>query len=47
MTKVFPYGAMKVSHMEKCIFKVNEQQLKLYFGGNIEKAKTNIVFKPE
>ena len=47
MTKVFPYGAVEVSHLEKGVFKVNRQRLKLYFGGNIEKVKTNIVLKLE
>ena len=47
MTKVFLYGAMEVSHSKKGIVKVNRQWLKMYFGGNIEKAKTNIMFKLE
>ena len=47
MTKVFLYGAMEVSHLKKGIVKVNRPWLKLYFGGNIEKEKTNIMLKPE
>ena len=47
MTKVFPYGVVEVSHSKKGIFKLNRQRLKLYFGGNIEKVKTNIVLNLE
>ena len=37
MTKVFPYGAVEVSHDTKGTFKVNGQRLKHYIGGNFQK----------
>ena len=42
VTKVFPYGAMEVSHNTKGTFKVNGQILKHYIGSNFEKEKTSI-----
>ena len=42
VTKVFPYGAVEVSHDTKDTFKVNGQRLKLYTGGNFQKEKTSI-----
>ena len=42
VTKVFPYGAVEVSHDTKDTFKVNGQRLKHYIGGNFQKEKTSI-----
>ncbi|XP_039144039.1 uncharacterized protein LOC120281229 [Dioscorea cayenensis subsp. rotundata] len=43
ITKVFPYGVVEINQPEKGAFKVNGQRLKLYFEGNFDKDKTNIV----
>ena len=36
MTKVFPHGAIEVTHFENVTFKVIGQRLKLYFEDNIK-----------
>ena len=36
MKKVFPYGAVEVTHPEKGTFKVNGQMLKKYLGGEFD-----------
>ena len=33
VVQVFPYGGVKIMHLEKGQFKVNAQRLKPYFGG--------------
>ena len=43
VTKVFPYGAVEVTHPEKGIFKVNGQRLKQYLGGDLNKDKTTVI----
>ena len=42
MTQVFPYGGAEIMHPEKGTFKVNTQQLKLYFGGEFHASKQAI-----
>ena len=42
MTQVFPYGGAEIMHLEKGTFKVNTQQLKLYFGGEFNASKQAI-----
>ena len=39
MTRVFPYGGVEIMHPEKGSFKVNEQRLKPYFGGDFHASK--------
>ena len=43
VTKVFPYGAVEVTHPEKGTFKVNGQRLKQYLGGDLNKDKTTVI----
>ncbi|KAL5554234.1 hypothetical protein UlMin_041635 [Ulmus minor] len=42
VTKVFPYGAVEISHETKGIFKVNGQRLKPYFDGEFNKQKDSL-----
>ena len=42
MTQVFPQGGAEIMHLEKGTFKVNTQQLKPYFGGEIHANKQTI-----
>ena len=39
VTQVFPYDGVEIVHPEKGSFKVNEQQLKPYFGGDFHARK--------
>ncbi|KAL5540817.1 hypothetical protein UlMin_043787 [Ulmus minor] len=42
VTKVFPYGAVEISHETKGTFKVNGQRLKPYFDGEFNKQKDSL-----
>ncbi|XP_022864749.1 uncharacterized protein LOC111384666 [Olea europaea var. sylvestris] len=42
IAKNFPHGAVEIHHEEKENFKVNEQRLKPYFGGDFSKEKSSI-----
>ena len=42
ITKVFPFGAVEVTHPEKGTFKVNGQRLKLYIDGGVLDPKVTI-----
>ena len=42
VTQVFPHGEVEIMHPEKGTFKVNTQQLKPYFGGEIHANKQTI-----
>ena len=42
MTQVLPYGGMEIMHLEKGSFKINEQLLKPYFGGDFHASKQAI-----
>ena len=42
ITKVFPFGAVEVTHPDKGTFKVNGQRLKLYFDGGVLDPKVTI-----
>ncbi|KAL5571659.1 hypothetical protein UlMin_021256 [Ulmus minor] len=42
VTKVFPYGAVEISHETKGTFKVNGQRLKHYFDGEFNKQKDSL-----
>ena len=39
VVQVFPYGGVKLMHLEKGRLKVNAQRLKLYFGGEFHTGK--------
>ena len=41
--KVFPHGAVEVTHEEKGTFKVNGQHLKPYLNGGVDNKKTIIL----
>ena len=41
VVEVFPYGAVQIQNNKSEIFKVNGQQLKLYFGDEISPAISN------
>ena len=41
ITKVFPFGAIKVTHPTKGTFKVNSQRLKPYVDGSYDKLKAS------
>ena len=43
VTQVFPHGGAEIMHPEKGTFKVNTQQLKPYFGGEIHANKQTIL----
>ena len=42
MTQVFPHGGAEIMPLEKGTFKVNTQQLKPYYGGEIHANKQTI-----
>ena len=42
ITKVFPFGAVEVTHPDKGTFKVNGQRLKLYLDGGVLDPKVTI-----
>ena len=42
MTQVFPNGGVELMHLEKGSFKVNAQQLKPYFEGDVHAIKQAI-----
>ena len=42
ITKVFPFGAVEVTHPDKGTFKVNGQRLKLYLDGGVLEPKVTI-----
>ena len=42
ITKVFPCGAVEVTHPDKGTFKVNGQMLKLYIDGGVLDPKVTI-----
>ena len=46
ITKVFPYGSVKLSHPEGGNFKANGKCLKPYFRGEIERSKSITILKP-
>ncbi|XP_052209243.1 uncharacterized protein LOC127812756 [Diospyros lotus] len=41
VVQVYPYGAVEVTHDTKGTFKVNEQRLKPYLGGDFPKDKVS------
>jgi len=43
VVRVFPYGAVEVTHNEKGTFKVNGQRLKHYINDGFDQKKTNIL----
>ncbi|XP_024024981.1 uncharacterized protein LOC112092631 [Morus notabilis] len=43
VVRVFPYGAVEVTHNAKGTFKVNGQRLKQYINGGFDQKKTNIL----
>ena len=43
VTKVFPHGAVEVSHETKGTFKVNGQRLKHYIGGDFDRQKSSTI----
>lgn len=44
--KVFPYGAVEIRGERGPDFRVNDQRLKLYLGGQIDYAKSVIKLAP-
>ena len=42
ITKVFPFGAVEVTHPDKGTFKVNGKRLKLYIDGGVLDPKVTI-----
>ena len=42
ITKVFPFGTVEVTHLDKKTFKVNGQRLKLYIDGGVLDPKVTI-----
>ena len=43
MVQVFPFGGIEIMHSEKGPFKVNDQRLKLYFGGEFHTGRQDTV----
>ena len=43
MVQVFPYGGVKIMHLEKGHFKVNAKRLKLYFGGEFHAGRQDTI----
>ena len=42
ITKVFPFGVVEVTHLDKGTFKVKGQRLKLYIDGGVLDPKVTI-----
>ena len=44
--RVFPYGSIELTHLEKGTFKVNRQRVTPYFEGQLKKYKPTTTLRP-